>query len=347
MTQLDQPDFLPVLVLIQQAQTRALRSVNRELIDLYWQIGQYLNEKIAVDGWGRGTVQQLADWLRAEHPNLRGFSTPNLWRMRQFYAVYSANPKLSTLLRELSWSHNITIMSRCNSDQEREYYLQAANAKRWSVRELERQIGGGLYERALTQPAPLSPALVAQHPRATEVFKDTYLLDFLNLPTHHSEQDLQRGLVLHLKDFLLELGPDFTFVGEQFRLQVGQQDFFVDLLMYHRRLQALVAFELKITAFAPAMMGQLDFYLEALDRDHRLLHENPSIGVLLCRSADAQVVEYALSRSASPALVARYLTQLPDKALLQAKLDEFYALEQAHADAVVDQLKKERRDRDN
>ncbi|MBB6016930.1 YhcG family protein [Deinococcus radiopugnans] len=321
-------DFAPVLILIQQAQARALHSVNRELIELYWQVGEYLQQKIQTDGWGRGTVKELADWLTAQNPEARGFSASNLWRMRQFYETYRQNPKLAALLRELNWTNNLAIMGRANTDQEREFYLQAAIRGRWSQRELIRQIDGGLYERALLNPAQLSPMLQAQQPTAAQIFKDTYLLDFLKLPRTHSEQDLQRGLVAHLKDFLLELGPDFAFMGEEYRLQVGQQDFFIDLLMYHRRLQALVAFELKITAFAPSMMGQLDFYLESLDRDHRLAHENPSIGVLLCHSADTQVVEYALARSASPALVARYLTELPDKALLEAKLNEFYALEE-------------------
>ena len=232
----------------------------------------------------------------------------------------------------MSWTNNLTILGRAGSEQEREFYIQAAIRGRWSQRELIRQIDGSLYERALTQPAQLSLVLAEQQPAAAQIFKDSYLLDFLNLPAAHSEHDLQHGLVAHLKDFLLELGPDFAFMGEEYRLQVGQQDFFIDLLMYHRRLQALVAFELKITAFSPAMMGQLDFYLEALDRDHRLPHENSSIGVLLCKSADAQVVEYTLARSASPALVARYLTELPDRALLQAKLSEFYALELAAGD---------------
>jgi predicted nuclease of restriction endonuclease-like (RecB) superfamily len=310
-------DFAPVLHLIRQAQARALHSVNRELIDLYWQVGEYLQQKTLADGWGRGTVQQLAAWLADEHPGLRGFSAQNLWRMRQFYQAYGDNPKLSPLVRELSWTNNMTILSRADSEQEREFYLQTAIRGRWGKRELERQMDGSLYERALLNPAQLSPALQEQQPAAPGIFKDAYLLDFLSLPRQHSEQDLQRGLVSHLKDFLMELGPDFAFVGEQYRLQVGQQDFFLDLLLYHRGLQALVAFELKITAFEPAHLG-----------DHKQPHEAPSIGVLLCRSADTQVVEYALARSASPALVARYLTQLPDKALLEAKLDEFYALEQ-------------------
>lgn len=324
MTQPTEHSFGPVLTLIRQAQSRALQTVNRELVDLYWQIGEYLHGKTEQDGWGRGTVRELAEWLAQESPEIRGFSAQNLWRMKQFYETYQRSPKLSALSRELGWSHNLAIISRAKSEQEREFYLQAAIRGRWSVRELERQIHGSLFERALTNPAQLSPALQEQQPAAAEIFRESYLLDFLNLPTPHSEQDLQRGLVTHLRAFLMELGPDFAFMGEQYRLQVGQQDFFIDLLMYHRRLQALVAFELKVTHFSPEMMGQLQFYLEALDRDHRQPYEQPSIGVLLCASADAQVVEYALARSASPALVARYLTELPDKALLQAKLDEFY-----------------------
>lgn len=326
------PDFTPVLTLIRDAQGRALQRVNRELIDLYWQIGAYLHARIQADGWGRGTVRQLADWLAREHPQARGFSASNLWRMEQFYDTYSGNPKLAPLVRELDWTHNLLIMGRAQSDQEREFYLQAATAGRWSKRELERQLDGSLYQRTLTNPAQLSPALHHQHPTAPHLFRDSYLLDFLNLPPAHSEHDLRRGLVTHLKHFLMELGPDFTFIAEEYRVQVGTQDFFIDLLLYHRGLQALVAFELKITHFTPAMLGQLDFYLEALDRDHRKPHENPSIGVLLCRSADEQVVEYALARSASPALVARYLTALPDKALLQAKLNEFYTLEEGMKD---------------
>lgn len=319
-----QPDFGPVLNLIREAQARALHAVNRELIELYWQIGAYLHDKTASDGWGRGTVRELADWLARENPEARGFSAQNLWRMKQFYETYSQNPKLAPLVREIGWTQNMIILSRSRSEQEREYYLQASIQGRWSKRELERQMDGSLYERALTSPAQLSPVLQEQQPLAASIFKESYLLDFLGLPGAHSEQQLQQGLVTHLKDFLMELGPDFAFMGEQYRLQVGNQDFFIDLLMYHRRLQALVAFELKVTHFSPEMMGQLQFYLEALDRDHRQPHEQPSIGVLLCASADAQVVEYALARSASPALVARYLTELPDKALLQAKLDKFY-----------------------
>lgn len=160
------------------------------------------------------------------------------------------------------------------------------------------------------------------HPEAVDTFKDTYTLDFLGLEVGHREADLQRALVRNLKGFLLELGRDFCFVGEEFMVQVGQQDFFIDLLFFHRALQALVAIELKVEAFHPSHLGQLEFYLEALDRNHRKAHERPSIGILLCKTRDADVVEYALSRSVSPTLVAEYETQLPDRALLHRKLED-------------------------
>jgi hypothetical protein len=169
------------------------------------------------------------------------------------------------------------------------------------------------------------------HPDAATIFKDTYLLEFLDLPPEHSEADLQRGLVEKLKQFLIELGRDFCFVGSHYPLQVGGRDFEIDLLFFNRALNCLVAFELKIEEFQPAHLGQLEFYLEALDRDVRKPHEGPSIGVLLCATKDHEVVEYALSRVASPALVAEYQTRLPDKKLLQSKLHEFYELAQAQA----------------
>jgi len=169
------------------------------------------------------------------------------------------------------------------------------------------------------------------YPDAAAIFKDTYLFEFLDLPPGHSESDLQRGLVEQLMQFLIELGRDFCFIRSYFPLQVGGRDFEIDLLFFNRALNCLVAFELKIDEFQPEHLGQLEFYLEALDRDVRKPHEGPSIGVLLCATKDHEVVEYALSRSVSPALVAEYQTRLPDKALLQAKLHEFYELAQAQA----------------
>ena len=318
--------FPPVLQLIQQAKSRALSTVNQQLLDLYWQIGEYLSLKVAEQGWGQGTVKELAKWLAEREPNLRGFSAQNLWRMRQFYEAYAQLPKLSSLPRLLSWTHNLLVLSKCKTEEERGFYLKMAVEQRWSTRELEQQIINVLFERTIASPLKVSALLRELHPAADQVFKDSYLFDFLHLPEPHHERDLQQGLIKHLKQFLLELGRDFCFIGQEFSVQVGQKDFSIDLLFFHRELQALVAFELKIDDFKPAYLGQLEFYLEALDRDHRKPHEAASIGVLLCKNRDHDVVEYALSRSLSPTVVAQYQTRLPDKALLQAKLDEFYEL---------------------
>ncbi len=311
--------FLPVLSVIQQARSRALSTANQQLLELYWQIGEYLSLKVAEQDWGQGTVRELAQWLAEHEPNLRGFSAQNLWRMKHFYEAYAVQSELSPLVRVLSWTHNLLILSKCKSEEERRFYLKLAVEQRWSKRELEQQINNALFERTIASPLKVSALLRELHPAADQVFKDSYLFDFLHLPEPHNERDLQQGLIKHLKQFLLELGRDFCFIGQEYAVQVGQKDFSIDLLFFHRELQALVAFELKIDDFKPA-------YLEALDRDHRKAHEAPSIGVLLCKDRDHDVVEYALSRSLSPTLVAQYQTRLPDKALLQAKLDEFYEL---------------------
>ena len=316
--------FGEVLALIRGSRNRALQAAHAELVGLYWTLGQHLSQKVAGEGWGQGTVQQLATWLQVQEPGLRGFSAPNLWRMKQYFETYQGEEKLSTLSRVLSWSHNTLLLSKCKSNEERGYYLHLAQREHWSVRQLDRQIDGALFERTLTGKPKLSPVLRELHPCAERCFKDRYLVDFLDLTESHSERDLQRGLIAHLKDFLLELGRDYCFIASEFPLKVGAKDFFIDLLLFHRGLQALVAFELKIGEFHPADLGQLSFYLEALDRDHKKPHEASSIGILLCKTQDREVVEYALSRTLSPALVAEYQTRLPDKDLLRSKLEEFY-----------------------
>jgi predicted nuclease of restriction endonuclease-like (RecB) superfamily len=318
--------FDDVLTLIESARTRAVAAVNSTLIDLYWSIGERISQKIADDGWGKATVQELATYIQRRQPNSRGFSAQTLWRMRQFYEMYRGQPKLSTLLRELPWSHNLAIMSRSKRDEEREFYLRTATRERWSFRQLERQLNGALFERTVLAPPKLSAALRELHTDAASIFKDSYLVEFLSLPKDHAEADLHRGLVEQLKNFLIELGRDFCFIGSHYVIQVGGKDFELDLLFFHRGLRCLVAIELKIEEFQPEHMGKLEFYLEALDRDVRKPHEEPSIGVLLCATANHEVVEYALSRAMSPAVIAEYQTRLPDKKLLQAKLHEFYEL---------------------
>lgn len=319
-------DFDEVLRLIDEARTRAFAAVNHELVDLYWRVGEYISHKLESAAWGEGVVEQLAEHIARMHPDLKGFTRPNLFRMRQFYEMYRDDEKVAPLVRQLPWTHNLLILSKAKRPDEREFYLRMALQERWSKRELERQLNGALFERVVLSPAQVSPPAREWHPDATAVFKDTYLLDFLNLPATHSEDDLQRALVANLRHFLQELGGDFAFVGERYRLQVGGRDFFVDLLFYHRSLTCLVGFELKVESFEPADLGQLQFYLEALDRDVKKPHERPSIGVLLCKTKDSEVVEYALARTVSPALVAEYQTRLPEKRLLQAKLHEFYEL---------------------
>lgn len=322
-------DFDVILGLITDAQSRAIATVNTFLTDLYWSIGKHISEKIADEDWGKGTVQQLAVYIQSCQPNARGFSASNLWRMAQFYGTYRGLPKLATLLRELPWSHNLAIMSRSKLDEEREFYLRLASKERWSFRDLQRQLDGALFERVVLSPTKLSRPLASLHPDAATVFKDSYLVEFLNLSKDHAEADLHRGLVERLKDFLIELGRDFCFVGTHYPVQVGTRDFELDLLFFHRGLACLVAIELKVGDFQPEHIGKLQFYLEALDRDVKKPHEQPSIGVLLCASKNHEVVEYALSRSMSPAVVAEYHTKLPDKKLLRSKLHEFYALAQA------------------
>ncbi len=319
-----QAGFAEVLGLIETARTHAVAAVNTVLIDLYWSIGRYISRRVAQDGWGQGTVTALADYIRQSLPNVRGFSSQNLWRMRQFFDMYQADAKLSALLRELPWTHNLMILGGCKRSEEREFYLRMAVQERWTSRQLERQLSGALFERIALSPVKLAPPVREIHPDAASVFKDSYLVEFLGLPKDHSEADLHDGLVAKLKDFLIELGRDFCFVGSRYPIQVGGADFEIDLLFFHRGLNCLVDIELKIERFKPEHLGKLNFYLEALDRNVKKPHENPAIGVLLCATKDEEVVEYALSRCASPAIVADYQTRLPDKQLLQAKLHEFY-----------------------
>jgi predicted nuclease of restriction endonuclease-like (RecB) superfamily len=326
------PDFVEVVQLISAARQRAYQAVNTTLIELYWQVGAYISNKVKAAEWGDGVIPQLAQHLAVTQPNLRGFTSSNLFRMRQFYETYQDDQIVAPLVRQLPWTHNLIILGRSKRAEERAFYLQVAIKERWSKRELERQFNTAPFERMVLNPVKLSTALRETQPDAINVFKDSYVIDFLNLPQDHSEADLHQGLLGKLRQFLSELGRDFCFVGSEFPVQVGKQDFALDLLFFHRGLNALVAIELKVDRFSPAHLGQLNFYLEALDRGHKKPHENPAIGVLLCASKDDEVVEYALSRSLSPAMIAEYQTQLPDKKLLQAKLHEFYLLNIAEGD---------------
>ncbi|MHC8410122.1 PDDEXK nuclease domain-containing protein [Pseudomonas sp. Hz4] len=318
--------FNEVLALIHGAKQQAIQVVNTQLIELYWQVDGYISRKLEKAEWGDSVVSQLAEHLALTQPGLRGFTRPNLFRMRQFYETYRGDEKVSPLVRQIPWTHNLVIFSQGKLPEEREFYLRMAIQEKWSKRELERQLKAALFERSVTQPAKVSAVLKQTHPAALEIFRDAYMVEFLDLPGGHAETDLHKGLLARLKEFLIELGRDFCFVGSEYPLQVGGRDYALDLLFFHRGLNCLVAIELKVGRFEPEYLGKLGFYLEALDRDERNPHENQAIGVLLCASKDDEVVEYALNRSLSPALIAEYHVQLPDKQLLQAKLHEFYAL---------------------
>lgn len=230
--------------------------------------------------------------------------------------------ELLGLLCRVGWSHHMEMLPGSISTEERLFYLGLTIRDGLTVRELRRQIESGLFERHVLSGKQLP---LVNHPEARKIqqlFKDTYITEFLNLTEPYSERELQRALVTQMKQFILELGGDFLFAGEEFKLQVGYKDYFLDLLFYHRELHCLVVFELKIEEFKPEHLGKLNFYLEALDRDVRKKEENPSIGVLLCKTRDTEVVEYAMSRNMSPALVAEYRTKLPDKKTLQRKMHE-------------------------
>lgn len=217
--------FDEVLALINTARQQAVQAVNTQLIELYWQVGAYISAKLEQAEWGDAVVEQLADHLAQTQPSLRGFTRRNLFRMRQFYEAYRNDEKVSALLTQLSWTHNLTILSQSKQPEEREFYLRMAIKEKWSSRELERQFKTALFERCILNPVKVTPAVTQTHPAALEVFRDAYMVEFLDLPSGHAESDLHQGLLARLKDFLIELGRDFCFVGSEYPLQVGGRDF--------------------------------------------------------------------------------------------------------------------------
>ncbi len=320
--------FAEVANIIRTTQNNVFRVANTALINLYWQVGKYISERITLSEWGDGVVEQLADYIAEKIPEAKGFSARNLWRMKAFFeSYYIDGEKLTPLVSQISWTNNLLILSRVKDLEAKEFYLKKCISERWSKRELDRQISSFLYERVATASPLLSTVLKETSPDASEVFRDQYVMEFIGGKSYSRETDLKRALIKHMKEFVLELGKDFIFIDEEYRLQVGNSDFRIDLLFYHRELQCLVAFELKMEAFKPEHLGQLNFYLEALDRDVKKAKENPSIGVLLCTDKDNEVVEYALSRSLSPTMVAEYQLCLPDKSLLQKKMKQIVEMQ--------------------
>ena len=292
---------------ILQAQHQALKSVNKELIELYWDIGKMIVERQKGGSWGKTIVQKLATDIQKDFPGVRGFSESNLWRMRCFYLGYRADGKLAPLVREISWSHNIVIFEKCRDSLEREFYLRMTRRYGWTKNVLIHQIENRAFEKVLTSQTNFEkrlPSEITQQAQLT--VKDEYVFDFLELGEEHSERQLEKAVLAKMDRFLLEMGGSVTFAGSQYRLEVGEKEYFIDLLLYHRHLRCLVAIELKTGEFMPEYVGKMQFYLAALDDTVKAEGENPAIGIIVCKSKNKMTVEYALRVSAKPIGVATY-----------------------------------------
>jgi predicted nuclease of restriction endonuclease-like (RecB) superfamily len=292
---------------VRSAQYEALKAVNTELVGLYWDIGRMIVERQAGETWGKAIVQQLAGDLHREFPGVGGFSASNLWRMKGFFETYQGIQKLAPLVREIGWSHNIVIMERCSDPLEREFYIRMTRKFGWSKNVLVHQIDNQSYEKTLLGQTNFDQALTPElRAQAKLAVKDEYTFDFLELGEEHSERELERALIARIEDFLRAMGGMFAFMGSQYRLEVDGEEFFIDLLLFHRRLRCLVAIELKIGKFKPEFVGKMQFYLTALDRLVRQEDENPSIGIILCKEKNRTIVEYTLHDARKPIGVATY-----------------------------------------
>ena len=315
--------FIGIAQIIEEARDNAYRKVNEELILMYWRVGQFLSEKSKEANYGDGYINSLSEYIKNRFPGIKGFNRRGLYRMKQFYETYADNEKVSPLVTQLCWTNHLLIMSGSKSDEEREFYMRLAVQERYSKRQLERQMDSGYYERYMLSKSKLLPEPLRSQQNP---FLDQYVVEFLDLPDAFHENDFRKALVKGMRDFILELGKDFTFVGEEYSVQVGGEDYRIDLLFFHRSLHCLVAIELKVGKFKPEYVSKMDFYLEGLDRQVRKPDENPSVGMLLCASKNDEVVEYAMSRTLSPMMVAQYQLQLPNKDILRKKLQELSSL---------------------
>lgn len=313
--------FEKVIAIIDNAKNSAYRKVNEEIINMYWSVGRFISEEAKTMSYGDAYVDELARYIQDAFPGIKGFNRRGLYRMRQFYETYANYEKVSPLVTQISWTNNLLILSGTKSIEEKEFYLKLCIQENYSKRELERQLDSGYYERYVLSQGKALPEAMKKIKR--NPFFDSYIIEFLDLSSPYKENNLRKALILKMRDFILELGKDFTFIDEEYKVQVGGEDYSIDLLFFHRGLQCLVAFELKIGKFKPEYVSKMDFYLEALDRQIKKEHENPSAGLILCASKNDEVVEYAMSRSMSPMLVSEYKLRLPDKKILREKLQEF------------------------
>ncbi len=300
---------------IRAAQTRAALAVNRELVLLYWAIGRDILQRQEREGWGAKVLDRLAADLRAAFPEMRGLSARNLKYMQAIAAAYPNEPFVQQVVAQMPWGHNVRLLDKVKDPTEREWYARAAIQNGWSRNVLVHQIESGLYGRqgrAVTNFDRTLPA--PQSELAQQLLKDPYTFDFLTLDAEAHERDLERGLLAHVREFLLEMGVGFAFVGSQYHLEVGGQDFFLDLLFYHLRLRCYVVVELKVGPFLPEYAGKMNFYLSVVDDTLRHQDDGPSIGLLLCKTRDRVIVEYALRDVNKPIGVAEYqlTAALPD-----------------------------------
>ena len=317
-------NYSSIISIIEAAKHRAIKAVNAELINMYWDVGKYLSSLVAESSFGDKVIDEVAAYIAESNPAIKGFNRRGLYRMKQFYETYKDDEFVTPLVTQISWTNHLLILSGTKTAEERRFYIELCIKENYSKRELERQIDSAYYQRYMLSSKKPLPESVPNGIR--ESILDSYVLEFLDLPEQYSESNLKKAVIANLKSFILEFGKDFSFIGEEYRVQVGGQDFYIDLLFYNRALSCLVPIELKIGKFKPEHIGQINFYLEALDRDVKKPNENPSVGVILCTTKDDAVVEYALSRSLSPTMVADYTLQLPDKKLLEKKLREITML---------------------
>ena len=312
--------------IIEESRQNALKKVNEELIKMYWKVGEFLSKETEHASYGDAYIDEISRKIQETFPGIKGFNRRGLYRMKKFYETYTDNDIVTPLVTQISWTNHLLIMSGCKTDEEREFYIRLCIKENYSKRQLERQLDSGYYERYMLSKETLLPESVKK--LGENPFLDSYIMEFLDLPNEFHENDLRKALIRNMKDFILELGKDFTFIDEEYKVQVGGDDFRIDLLFYHRGLQCLVAIELKIGKFKPEYISKLDFYLEALDRQVKKENENPSVGLLLCAAKNDEVVEYAMSRTMSPMLVSQYQLQLPDKAVLEKKLQQLVNIPQ-------------------
>lgn len=318
---------------ILSAQYEALKAVNKELIVLYWDIGRMIVEKQKGETWGKSVVEKLSQDLKIEFPGIKGFSSASLWRMRQFYEVYSDNQKLAPLVREIGWSHNIVIFERCKDNLQREFYIRMIRKMGWTKKVLIHQIENQTYEKTITGQTNFDQTLPEKiRSQAKLAVKDEYTFDFLELGDKHSERELEQALIQKVEPFLLEMGGQFSYIGRQYPLEVSGKEFFIDILLYHRILKCLIALELKIGEFQPEYVGKMQFYLSSLDEQVRLPGENHSIGIIVCKEKDKTIVEYTLRDTNKPIGIAGYtvtaqvpkalIGQLPSPEQIEVLLDE-------------------------